>query len=646
MPNPPRQSVADPVPTESRDLSLAGEYSAQWRQISGASPDVFEFLELHFDATQEQRARIFLLDQARSWCNGNGRTVEEYMRQCPEIAADPDLLVKLVVHEYHLRDQQDVSASVSELVSRFPYLRSRLLEQIYSGDNERTSASSLPRIPERFQVDETADSSVSGLSVTMQTEVDGFSHGRATPPESLDATSTSDGSWANAWEKAREAGAKLEVTAASDGAVPESPNELPLRNPEMRALRDCFPFNTLVPVWADELERQMVEQTFAKDDYLIRQGDTGTFLLFLRKGTVAISVRDEHGVSHEIDTSGPGETLGEMSLLTEEPRSASIVACEPVTASVLASETFHEHALRHPEISQVLTKLLAKRLGHDRRDALTGKMLDQYRIIRRLGKGGMSVVYEGHDQRDSRRVALKMLSHRLVYDQSSLAWFQREADLVESFEHPNIVKMFGRFQAFRSFFIVMEFCDGITLERLIRLNGPLPEPEFRKVFGQLAMALQYAHERNVIHRDLKPVNLMLNFDGTLKLMDFGLAMPLGVPSSVAESDGRHIVGTPRYMAPEQLNGRELSKETDLFSLGCTVYKLLTGHSLFGETDVLKLCEMHELWKVPNFAKLHPEFSPEVCELLTGLLHRRAKKRVCDLSKYATWAAPLDVEKLL
>lgn len=406
-----------------------------------------------------------------------------------------------------------------------------------------------------------------------------------------------------------------------------------------------MPFDTLPIELMNELETHMTEQSYAPGEFLIRQGDPGDSLILIRAGIVSIFVTDEHGVSHDIDRSGPGDILGEMSLLTEAPRTASVIASDRVTALVLAAATFHDYATRNPEISQVLTKLFAERLGGHRRDVLAGKTLDHYRIVRRLGKGGMAIVYEAIDQESEARVALKMLSHRLVFDKPSLAWFQREADIVEGFEHPNIVKMFGRFRAFQSYFIVMEYCDGITLERLVRLNGPMSQDDFRKSFGQLATALQYAHEREVIHRDLKPVNLMLNFDGQIKLMDFGLAMPLHASTTDLDRD-RQVVGTPRYMAPEQLNGRELTTAADFFSLGCTAYKLLTGESLFPVCDILKLRGIHAHWKVPDFNTHRPDFSSDICDLLNGCLQRKPQKRTCDLARYAAWAAPLDVARLL
>lgn len=608
--------------SEESEWTLAGEYSAIW-SANVAPPDLNEFLRSHSEMTAAQRGRLLLLDQARSWSSGAGRTVEDYLRLCPEIATDRILLVKMLSREYCL---QENAQSVSTFVDRFPTLRAELLRKLYGDHETATSGNQYEQILEECLSDETHASDMDSMpeseleSLETCVEVSVFS-----PPLTC-----------------REG--KEDATSAPASSNKTTPPEQPATSAECR-LRECFPFNTLPAELVDSLEAQMVERSYSATEFLTRQGDPGDCLFLIRKGAVGIVVNDEHGVDHVIDRSGPGDVLGEMALLTEEPRSASLIAQDDVTAMLLPAEKLHAAALMNPEIGEVLTKLLAKRLGSQRRDVLSGKIFNKYRIVRRLGRGGMAIVYEGVHQEDSRRVALKMLSHRLVYDKASLVWFHREADIVESFEHPNIVRMFGRFKAFKSYFIVMEFCDGITLERLVRLNGPLSQDDFRKAFGQIASAVLYAHQRDVVHRDIKPVNLMLNFDGTVKLMDFGLAKPINELEPTGEVE-THIVGTPRYMAPEQLNGREISEVTDYFALGCTAYKLLTGGTLFPEHDVTKLRAIHDRWKVPDFSYRHPDWAPDICELLTGCLQRRRSNRVCDLAKYATWAAPLDVARLL
>ena len=611
----------DGMYSEESEWTLAGEYSAIW-SANVAPPDLIEFLRSHPEMTAAQRGRLLLLDQTRSWSSGAGRPVEEYLRLCPEIATDRILLVKMLSREYCL---QENAQSVSTFVDRFPTLRAELLRKLYGEHENATSGNQYEQILEECLSDETHASDMDPMS-----ELE------------LEKLETCVEASVFALPLTRHEG-KEDATfspASSKGTPPEQPTI----SAECR-LRECFPFNTLPAELVDSLETQMVERSYSATEYLTRQGDPGYCLFLIREGTVGIVVNDEHGVAHEIDRSGHGDVLGEMALLTEEPRSASLIAQDNVTAMLLPADKFHAAALKNPEIGEVLAKLLAKRLGGQRRDVLSGKIFDKYRIVRRLGRGGMAIVYEGTHQENARRVALKMLSHRLVYDKASLVWFHREADIVESFEHPNIVKMFGRFKAFKSYFIVMEFCDGITLERLVRLNGPLSQDDFRKAFGQIASAVLYAHQRDVVHRDIKPVNLMLNFDGTVKLMDFGLAKPINELEPTGEVE-THIVGTPRYMAPEQLKGREISEVTDYFALGCTAYKLLTGETLFPEHDVIKLRAIHDQWKVPDFSKRRPDLAPDICELLTGCLQRRRSNRVCDLAKYATWAAPLDVARLL
>ena len=606
--------------SDESEWTLAGEYSAIWNTNVGP-PDLREFLERHPDMTPEQRGRLLLLDQARSWSTGAGRTVEDYLRMCPEIANDRTLLVILVTREYGL---QDGEVSVTDFVDRFPEIRAELLRKLYGDHDRATSGNQYEQILDEFLSDETHASDLD-------------------PKSRLGSLETSVEASVFAPPKPRREDQEDETSAPIAG-LPVAPAETSSLSSDCR-LRECFPFNELPAELVDALESQMIERHYLAEEYLTRQGDPGDCLFLIRRGTVGIVVSDQYEIAHEIDRSVSGAVLGEMSLLTDEPRSASLIARSDVQALLLPAAAFHAAALKNPEIGEVLTKLLAQRLGGQRRDVLTGKIYSNYRIVRRLARGGMAIVYEGCHQESARRVALKMLSHRLVYDKASLVWFHREADIVESFEHPNIVRMFGRFKAFKSYFIVMEFCDGITLERLVRLNGPFNHSDFRQAFGQIAAAVLYAHQRDVVHRDIKPVNVMLNFDGTIKLMDFGLAKPINELEPVNEVDN-HIVGTPRYMAPEQLRGREISEVTDYFALGCTAYKLLTGDTLFPEHDVTKLRAIHERWTVPDFARLRPELPPDICELLTGCLQRRRSKRVCDLAKYATWAAPLEVARLL
>jgi serine/threonine-protein kinase len=324
-----------------------------------------------------------------------------------------------------------------------------------------------------------------------------------------------------------------------------------------------------------------------------------------------------------------------MSLLTGEPRTADAIAAKPVRAMVLPADRFHSLARQHPEIAEVLTSIVARRLGAAEHDSLAGKTLGGWLIHCRLGKGGMSVVYDAQDAQ-GRRAALKMMSHRLVYDEEACRQFQREAEIIQAFDHPNIVRMYERFAAFHTWFLALEFCDGQSLDSVLKATGPLPESEVRKIVGQLALALGYAHRAGVIHRDVKPTNVMVMSNGTVKLMDFGLARPVDEAPSLSEAA---VVGTPAYMAPEQVMGDRLTLEADLFALGAMMWEMLAGYRLLGKMNFGELMQTHMEWIPPNVERRLPDVSRELAAVIETCLARSPQDRQVDLSQLAAWAGP-------
>jgi serine/threonine-protein kinase len=193
--------------------------------------------------------------------------------------------------------------------------------------------------------------------------------------------------------------------------------------------------------------------------------------------------------------------------------------------------------------------------------------------------------------------------------------------------------MFGRFAAFRTYFIAMEYCPGETLARHLAQSGPMDEPSFRRALGQLAAALEYAHGEGVVHRDLKPANVMRTDDGALKLMDFGLAEPiLDAPAN----EGR-IVGTPRYMAPEQRAGMKAGVRADYFSLGCIAYEMLTGTPLFLGSTKEEMERDFRNWRPPDLAGRNEQLSAEANQVVQRLLASDPADRDVELRTIAEWA---------
>ena len=211
-------------------------------------------------------------------------------------------------------------------------------------------------------------------------------------------------------------------------------------------------------------------------------------------------------------------------------------------------------------------------------DSSIGQVIDGYRILGVLGKGGMGIVYKAEDIALSRVVAIKMIAPELVSNEAFLRRFQSEARALARVESPYIVGVHALRQVDDKFFIVMEFVDGWTLADEIE-KDMLELPRTRTVLSQMLQAFARAHSVGVIHRDIKPRNIMINRAGRVKVTDFGLA-------KLRKDDGKSTVtqgvaGTARYMSPEQVLGTSIDHRSDLYSLGMTLYEMLAGVLPFG-----------------------------------------------------------------
>src|SRR5262245_51261359 len=215
-------------------------------------------------------------------------------------------------------------------------------------------------------------------------------------------------------------------------------------------------------------------------------------------------------------------------------------------------------------------------------DSLIGKKISHFRIIRRIGEGGMGVVYHARDVRLQRDVALKILPQGLIQSPQSRTRFRREARALSRLNHPNIATVHD-FDADQGVdFLAMELIQGETLEGRVR-RGPLPRVAAVEIALQIAEALEFAHAQRVIHRDLKPGNVMLLASGLVKVLDFGLARREAASASSALSSKRRArlgksqaMGTAGYSSPEQILGATQDARTDVFAFGCVLFECLAG----------------------------------------------------------------------
>jgi serine/threonine-protein kinase len=241
-------------------------------------------------------------------------------------------------------------------------------------------------------------------------------------------------------------------------------------------------------------------------------------------------------------------------------------------------------------------------------DTLINTLFDgRYRIVRKLGSGGMADVYLAEDEELGRRVAIKILNDRHANDESFVERFRREAKNAAGLSHPNIVSIYDRGEAEGTYYIAMEYLDGRSLKELVVARGPLPIADAIQFTRQVLGALRFAHRKGVVHRDIKPHNVMADADGRLKVTDFGIARA-GV-SQMTEAGS--IIGTAQYLSPEQARGAGVDQRSDLYSVGIVLYETLTGTVPFtGESPVeIAMKHLSDTPRPPSLER--PEIPPDL-----------------------------------
>ncbi len=279
-----------------------------------------------------------------------------------------------------------------------------------------------------------------------------------------------------------------------------------------------------------------------------------------------------------------------------------------------------------------------------------GVMLGPFQIERELGRGGMGEVYLARDTRLDRLVAIKSLPEHLATDPDRLARFQREAKVLASLNHPGVGAIYGLEESAGRQYLILEFVEGETLA--VRVSrGAIPEGEALTLARQIAESLEAAHEKGVVHRDIKPGNVMLTRDGAVKVLDFGLARAaagpttstnpavdpdsptIRSPAGASPTIPGAIMGTAGYMSPEQARGKPVDKRCDIFSFGCLLYEMLTGRGPFpGETITDALAAV--IGRDPDWSALPAGLGPNARRVLVRCLEKGQKQRYRDIGDVA------------
>lgn len=271
-----------------------------------------------------------------------------------------------------------------------------------------------------------------------------------------------------------------------------------------------------------------------------------------------------------------------------------------------------------------------------------GYFLGKYRLLSLLGKGGMSSVFLAEHILMRRRCAIKVLPTKRVTDSSYLARFHREAQAVAALDHPNIVRAYDvDHQTDRDaeiHFLVMEYVEGESLQEMVANNGPLAFCDAAEYVRQAALGLEHAHQAGMVHRDIKPGNLLVDLNGVVKLLDLGLARYFsseeeGMALTIAHDE--KVLGTADYLAPEQaLDSHTVDHRADIYSLGCTLYFLLTGHPPFTEGTLAQRLMAHQTKEPPLVERDRPDTPPSLGALLRKMMSKKADDRQNTAGKVA------------
>jgi len=253
----------------------------------------------------------------------------------------------------------------------------------------------------------------------------------------------------------------------------------------------------------------------------------------------------------------------------------------------------------------------------------------RYRVLHKIGSGGMADVYCAEDTHLGRRIALKLLHRRFAQDGEFVERFRREASSAAGLQHPNVVGVYDRGEFDDTYYIAMEFCEGRSLKDVIRSEAPLDVRRAIAITRQILLAARFAHRRNVIHRDLKPHNVILDGEDGVKVTDFGIAR--AGASDITQAGA--IMGTAQYLSPEQAQGKQVNESSDVYSIGVVLFELLTGKAPFEGESAVAIALMHVNQPAPSPQDLVPTIPSELNAVVLKALAKDSDDRYPDAESF-------------
>ena len=340
---------------------------------------------------------------------------------------------------------------------------------------------------------------------------------------------------------------------------------------------------------------KMAYKHVKKGERFICQGELEDTAYIIQQGSCLVVVEKDGGI-YPVDHYGEGDIVGGLGILTGEPRRAHVEAETDMELWVLKREHFEDFSTKDPELLTFLTEIVADRL--DSRRPTAYRTIGKYVATDIIGRGAFSIVYKGIHRGLNMPVAIKMMRHDMATNDEFLHSFHSEAKTIATLNHDNIIRIYDIEERYRTVFIIEELVDGISLEGLLERLKTIPPPVAVDYLIQICSGLDYAHKQDIIHRDINTTNIFVQRDDRIKILDFGLACPIGTEDITS-------FGTAFYMAPEQIRSEHLDPRTDIYALGITAFEMVTGKKPFQQGDLRRLLDMHLTCDIPDPGDMMP-----------------------------------------
>jgi len=348
----------------------------------------------------------------------------------------------------------------------------------------------------------------------------------------------------------------------------------------------------------------------------VNQGEIEDTAYIIQRGSCLVIV-EKDGELYPADHYGEGDIVGGLGILTGEPRRAHVEAETDMEVWVLRREHFDDLSAKHPEVLSFLTELIADRL--DSRRPTAYRTIGKYVTTDIIGRGAFSIVYRGMHKGLNMPVAIKMMRHDMATNNEFRESFHREAKTIAAMNHENIIRIYDFEERYRTLFIITELVEGASLKGLLERLKVIPYPAAVNYLMQTCTGLAYAHQRGVIHRDINTTNILVQRDDQVKILDFGLACPIGTEDFAAS-------GTAYYMAPEQIDGKSLDPRVDIYALGIVAFEMVTGKKPYQEKNLSRLLDMHLTRDIPDPVKWAPNLPRGLRRFILKACRRNRKER--------------------